>query len=330
MSALLITVVAAALVFDFTNGFHDSANAIATSISTRALRPTTALTLAAVLNFAGALLSTSVAATVAKGIVDPAVVTLPTVLAGLVGAILWNFVTWFYGLPSSSSHCLIGGIAGSVVVAYGTAGVKWAQIVAKVLVPTVLSPLVGFTVGVLLTVLLAWVFRRANPSKVNRRFRVLQTASASLMALAHGQNDAQKTMGIILLALIAAGRLPKAAGVPTWVKLSCALAMSLGTFSGGKRIIRTLGTRLVHLYPVDGFAAETAASAVLLATGHLGFPVSTTHVITTTIMGVGATHRVKAVRWGITRQIAIAWILTLPMAGLLGGVMTMLARRMLP
>ncbi|OHE82436.1 MAG: inorganic phosphate transporter [Verrucomicrobia bacterium GWF2_62_7] len=323
MEALFITVVVVALIFEYTNGFHDAANAIATSIATRALQPWQALLMAGVLNVGGALLSTSVAATVAKGIVDSNVVTLHTVLAGLIGAIAWNLLTWYYGIPSSSSHCLIGGIVGATLGTVGT-GVQWLKIVEKVVVPMVVSPLIGFIIGILLTVALAWMFRNSAYSKVNRSFKYIQTVSAALMALSHGQNDAQKTMGIILLALVAAGHLPQTADVPLWVKLSCALVMGLGTLSGGKRIIKTMGMKITQLRPVDGFAAETAASAVLLATGHLGFPVSTTHVITSSIMGVGATYRIKAVRWGITRSIVVAWILTLPASALIGAAVAYL------
>lgn len=317
MSTLFIVVILAALFFEYTNGFHDAANAIATSISTRALRPWQALLMAGVLNIAGALLSTSVAATVAKGIVDSNFVTLHTVLAGLIGAISWNLLTWYYGIPSSSSHCLIGGVVGATLATAGT-GVHWLKIVEKVVVPMIVSPLIGFIIGILLTAALAWTFRSSAYSKVNRSFKYIQTASAALMALSHGQNDAQKTMGIILLALVAAKHLEPSADVPLWVKLTCAVVMGLGTLAGGKRIIKTMGMKITHLRPVDGFAAETAASAVLLATGHLGFPVSTTHVITSSIMGVGATYRIKAVRWGITRSIVMAWILTLPASATIG------------
>lgn len=323
METLFITVVVIALVFEYTNGFHDAANAIATSIATRALRPWQALLMAGVLNIAGALLSTSVAATVAKGIVDSNVVTLHTVLAGLVGAIAWNLLTWYYGIPSSSSHCLIGGVVGATLATAGT-GVQWLKILEKVVVPMVVSPLIGFVVGILLTITMAWMFRGSPYGTVNRWFKYIQTASAALMSLSHGQNDAQKTMGIILLALVAAGHLPKTADVPLWVKLSCAVVMGLGTLAGGKRIIKTMGMKIAQLRPADGFAAETAASAVLLATGHLGFPVSTTHVITASIMGVGATHRIRAVRWGITRSIVLAWILTLPASAIISAAVASL------
>ena len=321
MSLLLVSVVVVALFFDFTNGFHDSANAIGTSISTRAMRPGPALLLAAVLNFVGALLSTSIAATIAKGIVDPNVVTLPIVLAGLIAAITWNLYTWYRGIPSSSSHCLVGGIAGAVAVGYGLSGVQWTGIVLKVLVPTVASPLVGFMVGMGFTSALAWTFRRTNPGVMNGRFRALQLVSASGMALSHGLNDAQKTMGVITLALFANGVIAEPE-VPTWVKASCALFMGLGTFTGGKRIIKTLGTRIAKLTPVDGFSAQTAGTGVLQVAAYLGLPVSTTHVITATVMGVGCTRRVKAVRWGVSYDIVVAWIITMPTAGLLGAVFT--------
>ncbi|MBM4335289.1 MAG: inorganic phosphate transporter [Deltaproteobacteria bacterium] len=319
MEWLLVAVVVIALVFDFTNGFHDAANAVATSISTRAIPPNVALFGAAVLNVAGALVSTNVAATLAKGIVESSAVTGPVMFGGLVGAITWNLLTWWWALPSSSSHCLVGGVAGAVIATTGSDAVKWDGIIEKVLVPTVIAPVVGFTVGIALMVLLLWAFGRAHPGLISRRFRIAQLISASFMAFSHGSNDAQKTMGVITLALFAGGAIPTA-DVPLWVKLSSAVVIGLGTYSGGKRIIRTLGMRLVKLTPMHGFAAETSASAVLMATAHFGFPVSTTHVISTSIMGVGATQRLSAVKWGLTRDIFLAWILTLPAAGLIGGL----------
>jgi PiT family inorganic phosphate transporter len=312
-------VVFAALAFDFTNGFHDSANAIATSISTRALSPTVALAMAAVLNVAGGLISTEVAHTLGKGIVDASIVTPPVVLATLLGAIIWNLITWYFGLPSSSSHALIGGLAGATIAKASSEAVKWEGILKKVVIPTVTSPIVGFLAGGLLLGILFWIFRKAAPGPINRRFRVVQTVSAGLMAFSHGQNDAQKTMGIIALALLAGGQIQEF-HIPLWVKLASAGVIGLGTFSGGKRIIRTMGMKMVKLAPIDGFAAETAASGVLLATGFMGFPVSTTHVITSSIMGVGATKRFSAVRWGVTLNILVAWILTLPMAALIAAV----------
>nr|HEX4314046.1 anion permease [Kofleriaceae bacterium] len=327
MSPLLIAVIVASFVFDYTNGFHDAANAIATSISTRALKPRTALAMAAVLNLVGALLSTSVAATVAKGLVDPTVVTLETVFGGLVGAVAWNLITWWWGLPSSSSHCLLGGVVGAVLGAYGNAGVNWSVIAEKVLLPTVTSPVVGFVMGGILVVVMSWLVRRWTPARVQRNFRRMQTVSAALMSLSHGQNDAQKTMGVILLALIAGHQLPANADVPTWVIVGCAAAMSLGTYAGGKRIIKTLGMRLVALRPIDGFAAETASAAVLFTTGQLGFPVSTTHVITTAVLGVGATQNVRGVRWGLGQRIVIAWLMTFPAAGAMGALVAYLLNR---
>lgn len=324
MDVLLISVIVMALLFDFTNGFHDAANAIGTSISTRALDPTPALLLAAALNFVGALLSTSIAATICKGIVDPGVVTLPLVLAGLSAAISWNLITWYYGIPSSSSHCLVGGIAGAVAVGHSLSGVYWDGIALKVLVPTVASPLLGFLFGSLFTMVMAWVLRRAVPGKVNRQFRKLQLISASAMALSHGLNDAQKTMGIITLALFASKSIPSP-DVPTWVKLACAIVMGLGTFAGGKRIIKTLGMKIVKLTSVDGFSAQTAAAGVLQAAAYLGLPVSTTHAVTATVMGVGAARSVKAVRWGVTGDIFLAWILTLPASAALGAAFTVAA-----
>jgi PiT family inorganic phosphate transporter len=323
MSPILICVIGAALFFDFTNGFHDAANAIGTSISTRAIKPAPALLLAASLNFVGALLSTSIAATIATGIVEPASVTLPIVLAGLMAAIVWNLYTWYRGIPSSSSHCLVGGIAGAVVVGYGMQGVHWTGILFKVLIPTIASPLLGFAAGLLFTAVLTWFFRRSQPGVMNRRFRGLQLISASGMALSHGLNDAQKTMGIITLALFASGTIAEPE-VPTWVKAACAVVMGLGTFSGGKRIIKTLGMRIVHLTPMDGFSAQTAGTGVLQIAAYLGLPVSTTHAITATVMGVGSAHRVKAVRWGVTYDIMVAWFITLPIAGMLGAAFTYL------
>jgi PiT family inorganic phosphate transporter len=323
--SLLVVVVGTALLFDFTNGFHDSANAIATSISTRALRPAVALGMAAVANVLGALISTEVASTLGKGIVEPAAVTQLVVLAALIGAVIWNFVTWYYGIPSSSSHALIGGLVGAVLSAATSEDVKWNGILEKVVIPTVTSPLIGMVVGAVLATTLYWAFRKIRPNTASNGFRHAQTVSAALMAFSHGSNDAQKTMGVISLALLAAGRIDHFY-VPLWVKLASAVTIGLGTFSGGKRIIRTLGMKLVKLQPIDGFAAETAASAVLLTTAHLGFPISTTHVITSSIMGVGATKRLSAVKWGVTFNILVAWLLTLPMAAGIAAAVYMLVR----
>ncbi len=327
MDWLLVSVVVIALVFDYTNGFHDAANAVATSISTRAVPPGVALFAAAVLNVAGALVSTHVAATLAKGIVEPGAITSAVMLGGLLGAIVWNLLTWWWALPSSSSHCLIGGVAGAVLATAGSGQVKWQGILDKVLVPTLAAPLVGFSVGIALMIALLWIFRNAHPARAMRRFRLAQLASASLMAFSHGSNDAQKTMGVITLALFAGGAIPSLE-VPLWVKLASAVVMGLGTYAGGKRIIRTLGARLVKLTPLHGFAAETAASGVLLGTAVLGFPVSTTHVITTSVMGVGASERPSAVRWGLSVNILVAWLVTLPMAGLIGALFALVAQQL--
>lgn len=326
MTILLVVVVATALVFDYTNGFHDAANAVATAISTRALTPNAALLLAAVLNVIGALLSTAVATTMAQGIVEPAYVTLPTVLAGLFGAIVWNLITWYFGIPCSSSHCLVGGIAGSVAASYGFAGVKWMGILGKVLIPTVISPVLGFAGGSAIVILLAWLLRRKKPGPMNQEFRRIQLLSSGMLALSHGLNDAQKTMGIIALALFASGSIA-APEVPLWTKFACAMTMGLGTFVGGKRIIRTLGVRLVKLTPVDGFAAQIASSLVLQGAAFLGCPISTTHVATTTIMGVGATYNPRKVRWDLTRNIVLAWIFTLPASAAVGAGLTYLLMR---
>jgi inorganic phosphate transporter, PiT family len=276
-----------------------------------------ALAAAAVLNVVGAVVSTHVAATLARGIVDPEAVTLPVMLGGLVGAIAWNLLTWWWALPSSSSHCLIGGVTGAVLVTSGSDDVLWSGILHKVLIPTVMAPLVGFVVGITIMVALVWLFRNSHPGRLMRRFRVAQLASASVMAFSHGSNDAQKTMGVITLALFASGVQPTL-DVPLWVKLASALTIGIGTYTGGKRIIRTLGMRLVKLSPAQGFAAETSASSVLLATAALGYPISTTHVITTSVMGVGATQRLSAVKWGLTVDILLTWLLTLPASALVG------------
>jgi PiT family inorganic phosphate transporter len=324
--SLLFVVVGTALLFDFTNGFHDSANAIATSISTRALRPGVALGMAALANILGALISTEVASTLGRGIVETQAVTPVVVLAALTGAVIWNFITWYFGIPSSSSHALIGGLVGAVLAAASVSDVKWQGILDKVVIPTLTSPLIGMVVGAILATALYWTFRRVKPHTASAGFRHAQTVSAALMAFSHGSNDAQKTMGVIALALLSAGRIDHFF-VPLWVKLASAVTIGFGTFSGGKRIIRTLGMKLVKLQPIDGFAAETAASAVLLGTAHLGFPISTTHVITSSIMGVGATKRLSAVRWGVTFNILVAWALTLPMAALLAAIVYSLIAR---
>ena len=323
----LVAVVVVALFFDFTNGFHDTANAVATSVSTRALTPRTAVLLASVLNFVGAFASFAVAATIAKGIVNPDAITLSVILAGLVGAITWNLITWFLGLPSSSSHALIGGVAGSAIAASGLDVIQWSGIWDKVVLPGIFSPTIGFVIALVLMLAIIWVIRRRSPTRVNRVFRRAQVVSGSFVAFTHGTNDAQKTMGIIALALVVSGHLDADFDrPPTWVIVSAALAMALGTYAGGWRIIRTMGTRIAKIDPPQGFAAQTACASMLWTTAHYGFPVSTTQTITGSVMGAGASRGLLAVRWGIAGNIAVAWILTLPAAGLVGAVMETVTR----
>jgi inorganic phosphate transporter, PiT family len=324
----LVTVVGVALFFDFTNGFHDTANSIATSVSTRALSPRAAVLSAAVLNFIGAFFFLEVAATVAKDIVNPDAITLKIVLAGLVGAITWNLITWYLGLPSSSSHALIGGVAGSAVAATGGfAVINWAGLKDKVLIPSLLAPLLGFLGAAALMVLLLWIIRRRAPGTVNRIFRRLQLVSGGFVAFTHGTNDAQKTMGIITLALISSGHVSSDDfHVPTWVIVSAATAMAAGTYAGGWRIIRTLGTRVAKLQPPQGFAAQTTTAVILWLTARYGFPVSTTHTISGSVLGAGASTRLSAVRWGVAGNILLAWLLTIPCAGLVGAGMEALTR----
>jgi inorganic phosphate transporter, PiT family len=317
--ALLIAIVALALVFDYTNGFHDTANAIATSVSTRAISPRLAVLMAAGLNLLGALVSTSVAKTVGEGIVNTDLVTLQVVSAALVGAVVWNLVTWRFGIPSSSSHALFGGLIGAMIASAGVSGVIWSGVVEKIILPMVGSPLLGFIGAWLLMTGLIWLVRKRQQGPVNMWFRRLQPISAGFMAFSHGANDAQKTMGIIALALFASGQIDTFT-IPLWVKIVCALAMAAGTYSGGWRIIHTLGSKVIKLDPIHGFAAETAAATVIQAATHFGVPVSTTHTITAAIMGVGSTQRLSAVRWGVAGNIVTAWVLTLPAAALVGAL----------
>jgi PiT family inorganic phosphate transporter len=313
---VLLVVLGLAIAFDYINGFHDTANAIATSVSTRALKPGYAILMSATANFVGALTGTAVAQTVGAGLVDiqPTVDGQIVIAAALIGAIAWNLLTWRLGIPSSSSHALIGGLLGAVLAATGFGAWQMDGIVSKVLVPLVGSPVVGFTVGLLLMALLFNVFRRAHPGRLNAVFRRLQVLSAAYMAFSHGSNDAQKTMGIMTLALVTAGVLDSFE-VPLWVILVAATAISLGTAAGGWRIIKTMGTKVVKLDPVHGFAAETTAATVIFGASQLGMPVSTTHVISSAIMGVGSSDRMKTVRWGVARSIVTAWVLTLPASG---------------
>ncbi|HEV3229100.1 MAG TPA: anion permease [Solirubrobacteraceae bacterium] len=318
---LLVIVVGTALAFDFTNGFHDTANVVATAISTRAVTPRLAVAMAAILNFVGAFVSLKVAATVAQGIVNNNSVTMTVVFAALIGAIAWNVATWYFGLPSSSSHALIGGLVGAVVAAHGTAAVQGDGLLSKVIVPAVIAPLLAFVVAGLGILAAYRVVGRLRPGPVNRGFRLGQLASGGLLALAHGTNDAQKTMGIITLALIAHGDISAAHfHVPEWVVIAAATAIGLGTLSGGWRIIRTLGTRIIKMDPAQGFAAQGAGAAVILAASHFGYPLSTTHVISGGVMGAGAGKRVSAVRWGVAGNIVGAWVLTLPAAAAIGAL----------
>jgi PiT family inorganic phosphate transporter len=317
---VLYIVVATALAFDYTNGFHDTANAIATSISTRALAPRAAVLMAAVLNFVGAFISLEVAATVAKGIVSPDAITQTIVFAGLIGAIAWNLATWWFGLPSSSSHALIGGMVGSAFVAKGSGAIQGNGIVEKVIIPALIAPTLAFVVAGMAILVTYRVVGRQRPGVVNRGYRLGQIVTGSLFSLAHGTNDAQKTMGIITLALIAHGNLSADNfHVPTWVVVSSATAIALGTYSGGWRIIRTMGSRIIKMDPAQGFSAQGAGAAVVLTASHLGFPLSTTHVISGGVMGAGAAKRLSAVRWGVAGNIALAWVLTLPCAAVIGG-----------
>ncbi|MCC6333864.1 MAG: inorganic phosphate transporter [Myxococcales bacterium] len=327
MASLLLAVVVMAIVFDYINGFHDAANAIATVVSTGVLPIRTAVLIAAVLNFAGAITGTAVARTIASGFADPAIVTQAVVLAALLGASAWNLITWWFGIPSSSSHALIGGLAGAVVAHAGRDAFNWGALGTKVLVPLVVSPTLGFVFAFVLMITLVWLIRPFRPLTVQRGSRRMQLFSASLMAFSHGSNDAQKSMGIITLALLSFGAaghalpgwmpawvLPRGDHVPYWVILACAAAIALGTAAGGTRIIKTMGTKIIRITPLQGFAAETAGALTILGASSLGVPVSTTHCINACIMGVGASKRLSAVRWGVATNIVMAWVVTLPMA----------------
>ena len=318
MALALVIIVFLALAFDYINGFHDTANAIATSVATRALRPQYALLMATVFNFVGAFAGTAVAKTIGAGLVNEQTTSQVIVASALIGAIAWNLITWWLGLPSSSSHALVGGLIGATIASVGTGALKLDGIWNKVLLPLITSPIAGFVIALVLMTVLSWVFRNAARKPLGAAFRRLQVFSAGYMAFAHGSNDAQKTMGIITLALFSAGVIPTV-DVPPWVIVIAASAISLGTAIGGWRIMHTMGHRVVELEPIHGFAAETTAATVLLTTAHLGMPVSTTHVISSAIMGVGASRGVRGVRWGVARRILVAWVLTIPAAGLVGG-----------
>ena len=334
--AIVIAVVVVALAFDYTNGFHDAANAIATSVSTRALTPRVALILAAVMNFVGALLGQEVAKTVQSVVTIDGVSEnhgLVIIFAGLLGAITWNLTTWYFGLPSSSSHALIGGLVGAGLV--GGVTINWHTILEKVIIPMIASPLVGFTLAFIVMLSIMWIFRRRNPHKVFRGFRVMQTLSAAALALGHGLQDAQKTMGVIFLAVTTAGYYSTTVdgvttpqeNLPIWIVLAAAGAISAGTYAGGWRIMRTLGRKIIHLDPARGFSAEAAGATVLYTAAYVfQAPISTTHTITSAIMGAGATKRFSAVRWGVARSIVTAWVLTFPMAGAAAALVYLICR----
>jgi inorganic phosphate transporter, PiT family len=312
---LLVITILVALGFDFTNGFHDTANSVATSVSTRALTPRLAVMIAAAANFVGAFVTTAVAATVGQGIIDAELATEKTVLAALIGAIAWNLLTWWFGLPSSSSHALFGGLIGAALVQSGADGVEWDGVVHKILLPALVAPALAFVAGFAVLVAIYWVFRWITRGVGNRMFRYGQLASGTFMAFTHGANDAQKTMGVIALALFTHGTIDEFY-IPTWVKIAAGTAIALGTYVGGWRIMRTLGQRLYSMEPEAGFSSQTSAATTIYLATQLGYPLSTTHVISGAVLGSGATQRLSAVRWGIAGNIVTAWLLTIPAAAL--------------
>ncbi len=318
--ALLVVVVCVALAFDFTNGFHDTANAVATSVSTRALSPRLAVLVASAANLVGAFVTTAVAAVVGKGIVSTDLVTTKTIFAALLGGIVWNLLTWWLGLPSSSSHALIGGLVGAALATSGTSGVQWYGLVHKVIIPGLLAPAIALAGAYVLLLGLFWILRRASPGPTNRGFRLGQLASGTFVAFTHGANDAQKTMGVIALALVAHGSI-STFYIPTWVKLSAGLAIAAGTYAGGWRIMRTLGQRLYSMQPAEGFSSQTCAGLTIWLATRLGYPLSTTHVISGSVLGSGATKRLSAVRWGVAGNMVFAWILTIPASAIIAAVL---------
>ncbi|MFI6686321.1 anion permease [Streptomyces sp. NPDC050485] len=323
----LIVTIAVALGFTYTNGFHDSANAIATSVSTRALTPRAALAMAAVMNLAGAFLGSGVAKTVSEGLISTPAGNkgMGILFAALVGAIIWNLVTWYFGLPSSSSHALFGGMVGAALA--GGTTVYWSGVLDKVVIPMFVSPVVGLLVGYLVMCAILWMFRKANPHKAKRGFRIAQTVSAAGMALGHGLQDAQKTMGVVVMALTIADVQSAGDEIPIWVKITCAAMLSLGTYAGGWRIMRTLGRKIIELDPPQGFAAEATGASIMFGSAFLyQAPISTTHVITSAIMGVGATKRVNAVRWGVAKNIILGWFITMPAAALVAAASYLVVR----
>lgn len=340
MLTLLIVVIVVTLIFDFINGFHDAANAIATVVSTGVLPVRTAVLVAGVANFIGAIMGTAVAKTIANDFTDPALVTLQVILATLIGAIVWNLITWWYGIPSSSSHALIGGLCGAVVAHGGADAFKWEKLVDKVVKPLVFSPLFGFTLAIIVMISLLWIFRTMRPAVVNTTARSMQLVSAVIMATAHGSNDAQKSMGIMALSLAiylksGGADLPEWAvaapgEIPKWVVVSCGLAIGLGTMGGGKKIIKTMGTKIIRISPLQGFAAEMSGAATIFAASHYGIPLSTTHCINSSIMGVGASRRISAVRWGVAGNMVVAWVLTIPATATIAAITQWTLQRLIP
>jgi PiT family inorganic phosphate transporter len=318
--ALLVVVIITALAFDFTNGFHDTANAVATSVSTRALSPRLAVLIASVANLAGAFVTTAVAKTVGKGIVDSNLITTETILAALLGAIAWNLLTWWFGLPSSSSHALIGGLVGAALAQSGSEGVLWHGLAHDVVIPGILAPIIAFAAAFVLMVVIYWVFRRITRGLANRGFRLGQLVSGTFMAFTHGANDAQKTMGVIALALFANGNLEEFE-IPNWVKVAAGLAIALGTYVGGWRIMRTLGQRIYRMEPENGFVAQSTAGTTIYLATHFGYPLSTTQVISGAVVGAGSTQRLSAVRWGVAGNIVVAWILTIPASAIVAALL---------
>lgn len=324
MVSLVICVVLLALIFDYINGFHDACNSIATSVSTGVVHIRTAVIIAAIFNFIGAMTGTAVAKTIATGFADPHTVTQYVILSTLIGACVWNLITWWFGLPSSSSHALIGGLAGAVIANTGINSFNWVTLYNKTLIPLVISPVIGFTVSIVLMIAFNWIFKPIHATTANYLSRKMQFLSSCAMAFSHGSNDAQKSMGIITLALLSASAylpsyvLPEKSGqVPTWVIFLCALAIAVGTVAGGKKIIKTMGSKIIKISPLQGFVAETAGTATILLASKFGIPVSTTHCISASIMGVGASKRISSVRWGVAGNILMAWILTLPISALI-------------
>ena len=319
MTLLVVTIVVA-LAFDFTNGFHDTANAVATTVSTRALSPRLAVVVAAIANLGGAFATTAVASTVGKGIIDSGLANPRTVLAAVLGAIVWNLLTWWLGLPSSSSHALIGGLVGAALAQSGEKGVEWHGLVHKVVIPAIWAPTIAFAAAFLLLLAIYWLFQRLTPGVANRSFRLGQLASGTWVAFTHGANDAQKTMGVIALALYTHGSI-SSFYIPTWVKIAAALAIGAGTYAGGWRIMRTVGQRVFKIDPPAGFAAQASAGMVIWASTKYGYPLSTTHVVSGAVMGAGATRRLSAVRWGVAGDILVAWLLTIPAAALVAAAL---------